>query len=77
MLARIFECQVCYFYLEVVIGHFRVAPSLCTFQCEAKCETIDMKIIFYSHANIILLNKKGFALSLVLKVSSWNSGMAY
>ena len=47
------------------------------FQCEAMCETIDMKIIFYSHANIILLHKKGFALTLVLKVSSWNSGMAY
>ena len=47
------------------------------FQCEAMCETIDMKIIFYSHANIILLHKKGFALKLVLKVSSWNSGMAY
>ena len=43
----------------------RVKPQ---FQCEAKCETIDMKIIFYSHSNITHLHKKDFALSLVLKV---------
>ena len=38
------------------------------FQCEAKCETIDVKIFFYSHSNKTHLHKKGFALSLVLKV---------
>ena len=35
------------------------------FQSEAKCEAIDMKMICYSHT---LKHKKGFALSLVLKV---------
>ena len=37
---------------------------------EAKCEAIviDMKIIFYSHANKTYFHKKGFALSLILKV---------
>ena len=38
------------------------------FQRQAKCEAIDMKIIFYSHANKTHFHKKGFALSLVLKV---------
>ena len=71
MLARIFECHVSYFDLEVVIGHFRVAPSLC-FNAR-----LSAKPLIYSHANITLLHKKGFTLSLVLKVSSWNSGMAY
>ena len=42
-------------------------------QSEAKCESIDMKLIFletpvfYSHANATHFHKKGFALSLVLK----------
>ena len=46
------------------------------FESEAKCEAIDMKMIFfYSRANVI--DKKGFALSLVLKSSFWNSEMAY
>ena len=37
------------------------------FQSEAKCEAIDGKVLFYSHANKPF-HKKGFALSLVLKV---------
>ena len=35
---------------------------------EAKCEAIDMKIIFYSHANKTCFHKKGFALSIIFKV---------
>ena len=48
-------------------------------QCEAKCETIDMKMIFYHHANKTHLHKKGFALSLILKVRVLEArkGMAY
>ena len=48
-------------------------------QCEAKGETIDMKMIFYSHADKTHLHKKGFALSLVLKVRVLGArkGMAY
>ena len=38
------------------IGHFQVATSLDLFK------SIDMKMIFYSHAN------KGFSLSLILNV---------
>ena len=39
------------------------------FQCKAKCEAIDLKMIFFnSHANKTHFHKKGFALSLVLKV---------
>ena len=38
------------------------------FQTQAKCKAIDMKIILYSHANKTHFHKKGFALSLVLKV---------
>ena len=38
------------------------------FQCEAKCEAIDLKMIFLnSHASKTHFNKKGIALSLVLK----------
>ena len=36
------------------------------FQSEAKCEAIDMKTTFNSHANKTHFHKKGFALSLVL-----------
>ena len=32
------------------------------FQSEARCEAIDVEIIFYSHANIVHFDKKGFAL---------------
>ena len=38
------------------------------FQSEAKCETIDMKMSFHSHANKTLSNEKGFTLSIALKV---------
>ena len=38
------------------------------FQSEAKCEAIDMMINFQSHSNKTHFNKKGFALSLLLKV---------
>ena len=39
------------------------------FQSEAKCEAIDLKMIFYSHANRTHFHNKGFALHLVLSVS--------
>ena len=39
------------------------------FQNEAKCEAIDMKMIFNYYANKTHFHNKGFALSLVLKVS--------
>ena len=35
---------------------------------QAKCKAIDMKMIFYSHANKTYFHHKGFAVSLVLKV---------
>ena len=39
------------------------------FQSEAKCEAIDMKMSFYSHANKTHFpQNKGFALSLTLTV---------
>ena len=38
------------------------------FQSEAKCEAIDMKMIFSYDANETHFHNKGFALSLVLKV---------
>ena len=38
------------------------------FQSEAKCEAIDMKIIFNYDANKTYFHNKGFALTLVLKV---------
>ena len=34
------------------------------FQSEAKCEAIDMKMSFYSHANKTHFHKKSFPLSL-------------
>ena len=45
---------------------FELAKPL--FQSEAECEAIDMEVIFYSHTNKTHFHKKGFALSLVLKV---------
>ena len=36
--------------------------------CEAKWEAIDMKLIFYSHANKTHFLKRGFLIGLVLKV---------
>ena len=38
------------------------------FQSEAKCASFDMNMIFYCHVNKTHFYKKGFALSLVLKV---------
>ena len=38
-------------------------------QSEAKCEAIDMKMIFNYDANKTHFHNKGFALNLVLKVS--------
>ena len=38
------------------------------FQNEAKCEAIDMEIIFNYYANKTHFHNKGFALSLVLKL---------
>ena len=38
------------------------------FQNEAKCEAIDMKMIFNYYANKTHFHNKGFALSLVFKV---------
>ena len=38
------------------------------FQNEAKCEAIDMKMIFNYYANKTHFHNKGFALGLVLKV---------
>ena len=35
---------------------------------EATCEAIDMKLIFYSHANKTHFLKRGFLIGLVLKV---------
>ena len=43
------------------------------FQSEAKCKTFDMKAIFYSYANKSHFHKKGFALSLVLKVRAFET----
>ena len=39
-------------------------------QKTAKCKANDLKMIFSSHANKIHFQKKGFALSLVLKVGT-------
>ena len=38
------------------------------FQNKAKCKAIDIKIIFYSHANETHFHKKSILVSLVLKV---------
>ena len=38
--------------------------------------TFDMKMIFYSHVNKLIFHKKGFKLSLVLKVKGLDIGNA-
>ena len=43
------------------------------FQSEANWEAIDMKMCFYSNANKTLFHKKGFALSLVVKVRAFGT----
>ena len=58
-----------YWNLARVIGHFRVAQSLC-FRARLKCKAIDMKWIFISnHANKTHFHTKGFAL--ILCLSKW------
>ena len=60
--------------VEVNISNNEVSSTLfpsCSkllFQSEAKCEAIDMKMIFYSYANETHFHKKGFTLGLVVKV---------
>ena len=51
--------------------NYRPFPSCLKplFQSKAKCEAIDLKMIFYSHANRTHFHNKGFALRLVLNVS--------
>ena len=44
------------------------------FYSRAKCEAIDMKMMFYSRANKAHFLKKGFALSLVLKTGIFEIG---
>ena len=47
------------------------------FQSEAKSEALDMKMNFYSQGHKTHFpHNKGFALSLTLTVSVWNSAMA-
>ena len=48
----------------------RPSPSCAKplFQSEAKCETIDMEMFFYSHVNEAHFHKKGFARNVLLKV---------
>ena len=53
--------------LSVIIGHFRVVSSLC-FKVRQSAN---------SHANKTHFHNEVFPLSLVLKVSFWNSEMAY
>ena len=38
------------------------------FQSKVKCETIDVEMIFYHHANKTYFHKNDFAFDLVLKV---------
>ena len=61
----------CSFWTELVVYN-RPLPwcSKPLFQSEARCEAIDVKMIYYiySHANKTPFHKKGFALTLVLKV---------
>ena len=47
------------------------------FQSEAKYEAIDVKMVFYSDADKTYFHKKGFALSLVLKVKDLGNWLGY
>ena len=47
------------------------------FQSKAKCEAIDMNMIFYSHANRTHFHKEGFALALFWNWEFCNSEIAY
>ena len=56
------------------VCHFLVALDLC-FKVRLKCETIDLKMIFfYSYANKTQYHKKGFAHSLIWKVRVFGPG---
>ena len=55
-------------FLKVVYNRPFPSSKKSHFQNEAKCEAIDMKMIFNYYANISHFHNKGFALSLVLKV---------
>ena len=54
-----------HFFLEINRPFVSCPKPL--FHNEAKGEAIDMKIIFYPHANKTHFHKKGFALSLIFK----------
>ena len=47
------------------------------FQSKAECETTEVKMIFYSHANKTHFHKKGFTLSLVWKVRIFGTWKFY
>ena len=60
--------------------HFVIFDRFCPkplFQSEAECETIEVKMIFYSHANKTHFHKKGFTLSLVWKVKIFGTRKFY
>ena len=60
-----------------MLGHFRVALSLCFKARLNECEAIAMKTTFYSRANKTHFHLKDFPLSFVLKERVWNSKMSY
>ena len=62
--------KLCYKVFCIFLYKNRSFPSYAKplFRSEAKYDVIDTKIIFYCHANKTHFRKKGFALSLVLKV---------
>ena len=51
-----------------LVSHFDPSCPRPLFRSKAKCDAIDMKMPFHSHANETRFHKKVFALSLVLKV---------
>ena len=54
--------------MQLILSYLTDFAPKPLFQSEAKCETIDMKMSFHSHANKTLSNEKGFTLRIVLKV---------
>ena len=64
----------CSFSHKVFITRASLSCSKPHFQSEAKCKAIDMKMIFYFHANKIHFQKKHFEYSLVLKVRVFEHG---
>ena len=60
------------------VPSYRKAPLKPPFQTEAKCEAIDMKITFYSHAKwSSLLQGNVLHLASLWKSGFWNSEMVY